>query len=121
MKLEHKFFRLYHFSQALFSFSINNPYKETIIGKGTFNQADIQTVPYFRGKDISLLQNWANNNGINLNITYQDTNEQLDNTIINQGVPSTYRMDKLDKSNTYTVIVARNISGTTENSSDINE
>ena len=104
-----------------FSFSINNPYKETIIGKGTFNQADIQTVPYFRGKNISELQYWANANGINLNITYQDTNEQLDNTIINQGVPSTYRMDKLDKSNTYTVIVARNISGTTENSSDINE
>ncbi len=104
-----------------FSFSINNPYKETIIGKGTFNQADIQTVPYFRGKNISELQYWANANGINLNITYQDTNEQLDNTIINQGVPSTYRMDKLDKSNTYTVIVARNISGTIENSSDINE
>ena len=104
-----------------FSFSINNPYKETIIGKGTFNQADIQTVPYFRGKNISELQYWANENGINLNITYQDTNEQLDNTIINQGVPSTYRMDKLDKSNTYTVIVARNISGTIENSSDINE
>ncbi len=104
-----------------FSFSINNPYKETIIGKGTFNQADIQTVPYFRGKNISELQYWANANGINLNITYQDTNEQLDNTIINQGVPSTYRMDKLDKSNTYTVIVARNISGTIENSSNINE
>ena len=100
-----------------FSFSINKPYKETIIGKGTFNQTDIQTVPYFRGKDISLLQNWANSNGINLNITYQDTNEQANNVIINQGVPSTYRMDMLDKTKTYTVIVARNI---IENTNEIN-
>lgn len=91
-----------------FSFSINNPYKETIIGKGVFNQSDIQTVPYFKGKDISELQYWADTNGISLNITYQDTNEQANNTIVNQGVPSTYRMDMLDKSKTYTVVVARN-------------
>ena len=92
-----------------FSFSINNPYKETIIGKGTFSQSDIQVVPSFRGKDISELQYWANANGISLDITYQDSTEQTDNTIINQGIPSTYRMDMLDKSKTYTVVVARNI------------
>lgn len=103
-----------------FSFSINNPYKETIIGKGIFNQADIQTVPYFRGKDISELQYWSNVNGIKLNITYQDTNEQANNSIINQGVPSTYRMDKLDRSKTYNVIVARNNTIENENN-DINE
>lgn len=103
-----------------FSFSINNPYKETIIGKGIFNQADIQTVPYFRGKDISELQYWSNVNGIKLNITYQDTTEQANNSIINQGVPSTYRMDKLDRSKTYNVIVARNNTIENENN-DINE
>ncbi len=98
-----------------FSFSINAPYKEKIIGKGIYNQSDIQTVPYFRGKNISELQNWANTNSISLNITYQETTEYEDNIIINQGVPSTYRMDKLDRSKTYTVVVAKNISENTNN------
>ena len=91
-----------------FSFSINNPYKEKIIGKGEYYQEDIQTVPNFIGKDVGEINYWANLNGITLNIEYVDNNEKENNTIISQELISTYRIDMLNKNKSYKIVVARN-------------
>ena len=91
-----------------FNFSVNEIYKENTIGKGTFYQQDIEVVPNFKGKDLSIAQTWAINNGISLNVEYKDTNEEINNTIISQSIKPTYRMDKLDKNNPFKIVVAKN-------------
>lgn len=91
-----------------FSFSANKPYKLTTIGKGNFTQADIQTVPNFKGQSINVVQTWANNNGISLVIEYKDDNEQADNTVISQSISSSYRMDKINKNNPLKIVIAKN-------------
>ena len=78
-----------------FNFSINEPYVEKTIGTGTFNQDDIHTLPNFIGKDISELESWALNNNIEYTIKYEDS-YQDDNIILNQNIPATYRLDKIN-------------------------
>ena len=78
-----------------FNFSINEPYVEKTIGTGTFNQDDIHTLPNFIGKDISELESWALNNNIEYTIKYEDSNQD-DNIILNQNIPATYRLDKIN-------------------------
>ena len=102
-----------------FNFSINNPYKEKIIGKGEYYQSDIEIVPNFIGKDLSIVQNFANTYGIKLNIEYQDTNEKVNNSIISQEFISTYRIDKLDRNKSYKIVVARNSLPIENNVTDI--
>lgn len=89
-----------------FNFSINNPYDKSTIGKGIFNQEDIKTVPNFKGKDKSEIEVWARQNGITLIFEYQNS-EKKDNTIISQSIKATTRLDKIDKSKTYKVVLSR--------------
>lgn len=91
-----------------FSFSINNPYKEQIIGKGTFNQDDIKTVPNFVGKDVSIAQNWANENGISMIIEYEENNTISNNIVISQSINPTYRLDKIGNNQTFKIVVSNN-------------
>ena len=89
-----------------FSFSINNPYKEQTIGKGTFNQEDMKTVPNFVGKDVSIAQNWANENGISMVIEYEPNNNVANNVVISQSIKPTYRLDKISSSQTFKIVVS---------------
>lgn len=91
-----------------FSFSINNPYKEQIIGKGTFNQDDIKTVPNFVGKDVSIAQIWANENGISMIIEYETNNTVANNIVISQSINPTYRLDKIGNNQTFKIVVSNN-------------
>lgn len=91
-----------------FNFSINNPYKEPVIGKGNYQQQDIQTVPNFIGKDINIVQTWANNNGINLIVDYKEDTTKDNNIVLSQSISSTYRMDMLNKNTPFKVIVVKN-------------
>ena len=45
-------------------FILNNPYIKETIGKGDFSQNDIKTVPNFVGKNKSVIDSWAYENGI---------------------------------------------------------
>ncbi len=91
-----------------FDFSVNNPYKEIIIGKGNYQQQDIQTVPNFVNKDLSIAQTWAANNGINLIVDYKEDATKDNNIVISQSISSTYRMDMLNKNNPFKVVVIKN-------------
>lgn len=100
-----------------FSFSINNPYKETTIGKGVFNQEAVKTVPNFVGKDKSAVETWANENGINIIIEYEQDSGVSNNLVISQSIPPTYRIDKISNTQTFKIIVS-NYSGTVQNESN---
>ena len=91
-----------------FSFSIKSPYKEQIIGTGSFNQDDIKTVPNFVGKDVSIAQNWANENGISMIIEYEENNTISNNIVISQSINPTYRLDKIGNNQTFKIVVSNN-------------
>lgn len=98
-----------------FSFSIKSPYKEQIIGTGSFNQEDIKTVPNFVGKDVSIAQNWANENGISMIIEYEENNTIANNLVISQSINPTYRLDKIGSNQTFKIVVSNNINIFEEN------
>lgn len=80
-----------------FSFSVNNPYKEKIVGTGVFNQDDIQTVPNFVGSNKSVVENWAYENNIQLIIEYEESNQISNDQVISQSIRPTYRIDKISE------------------------
>ena len=89
-----------------FSFSINKPYEKVTIGKGDFKQQDIKTVPNFVGQNKSVIESWAYENGITLIFEYQDSEKETD-TIISQGIKATFRLDEINKNETYKIVLSR--------------
>jgi LCP family protein required for cell wall assembly len=90
-----------------FSFSINNPYVLSIIGKGTFHQTDIETVPSFKDKDKSIAETWAAARNIKLNIVYEDITEGLDNIVLKQSIPSSYLVSNIKSNTELTITVSK--------------
>lgn len=67
------------------AFDINNPYKETVIGKNIYtNKNSVPLMPDFVRKDISVLQTWANDNGYTVEIIEReiDNNSFSNNAVI---------------------------------------
>lgn len=87
------------------SFSINNPFKSTVIGSGNYTQDDILLVPNFVGKTKEEIELWANNNNIKLSFEYKDSDKD-DDIVISQDIIATYRLDKIDKSKTYNIVLS---------------
>ena len=89
-----------------FNFSINNPYIKETIGKGDFSQNDIKTVPNFVGKNKSVIESWAYENGITLIFEYQNS-EKEDDIIISQSIKPSYRIDKINKNETFKIVLSK--------------
>lgn len=89
-----------------FNFSINNPYVKETIGKGNFKVTEIKTVPNFVGKNKSEIESWAYENGITLIFEYQESEKEND-IIISQGIKASYRLDKINKNETYKVVLSK--------------
>ena len=89
-----------------FSFDVDSPYDEHIIGKGEYSGNSTNTVPDFTGQDSSVAVNWANANGVSLNIQYVSaTNEsQFIGQIIEQSLPANMDINAI-KSSTLTITV----------------
>ena len=56
-----------------FSFSIKEPYKEKIIGKGIYTGGTVVTLPNFVGKNMEEAINFGNKYDININVSYVTT------------------------------------------------
>lgn len=52
-----------------FSFNINNPYEEEIIGKNETSKASLVLLPNFIGKSLSYVNSFCGANGIKVNVT----------------------------------------------------
>lgn len=73
-----------------FSFSINDPYEEMVIGKANYNESSIALLPNFIGQNKDIAINYGKNHGIKVNVTYESTNNvnYRIGQIINQDIPS---------------------------------
>lgn len=81
-----------------FSFDVDEPYTETVIGQGTYKDTSLNLLPNFVGYDKSKAISYGSNYGIKVNVTYvgsmqkegqiisQSLNEGMDITAINKSV-----------------------------------
>ncbi len=66
-----------------FSFNINNPYEEEVIGKDKTSETSLVLVPNFVGKSLSYVNSFCGANGIKVNV-----NGSATGTVISQNVPA---------------------------------
>ena len=97
-----------------FSFDINNPYEETVIGKGYYNESRISLLPNFVGKTKDEVISWANARNINVNIEYvtSDSNEYKVNEVIKQFPESNLDMEYFNKTKGLSITVVEKINET---------
>ena len=73
-----------------FSFSIDNPYEETVIGKDTVGKAAVSKLPDFTGDTEAQARATCNKLGISVNFKYVSTGTGTNNTVIGQNYKSGY-------------------------------
>ncbi len=73
-----------------FSFSIDNPYEETVIGKDTVGKASVTKLPDFTGDTETQAKATCNKLGISVNFKYVTTGTGTNNTVIAQNYKSGY-------------------------------
>ncbi len=80
-----------------FSFDVDNGYKETVLGKGTFSEGYYKyaILPNFTTYSLATAQKWAKENGLTLNINYVKSSTKKDGTIIKQEYPVSKRVDRI--------------------------
>lgn len=93
-----------------FSFDVNNPYQEQIIGKGDYSESRIPLLPDFTGDDVSVATSYGNSNGITISISYKEVTSGYSNgEIIDQSIPSGADVDYITS---LTVTVAKVVNNT---------
>ncbi len=60
-----------------FSFSVNKPYEQELVGNKSYNETKLPTVPDFSKYSYSGAKDWANKNNISIHFINYDTNEEL--------------------------------------------
>lgn len=66
-----------------FSFNVNNPYEEKIIGKDKTSKSSLTLLPNFIGQSLSYVNSFCGSHGIKVNVTGNGTG-----TVITQSVPA---------------------------------
>lgn len=90
-----------------FSFSVDQPYEEVIIGKGEYNESGIALLPSFIGDDSSVAASFCSRYGIPLKIQYVSASypSQRIGQIIDQSLPADMDVDEISKSSGLTITV----------------
>ena len=60
-----------------FSYSIEKPYEQELVGNKTYNESKLPTVPNFSRYTYSQAKDWASRNGKTIHFINYDTNEEL--------------------------------------------
>lgn len=73
-----------------FSFDVNTPYKDTVIGQGYYSEASLPLLKDLTGSTESFARSYANTNNITLNVEYVEAtnSSQKIGDVINQSIPS---------------------------------
>lgn len=71
-----------------FSFDVNNPYEETIIGQGKYNESRISILPSFIGQDKSKAISYGNSHGFSVNVEYVTSTTGFVGQILKQSAPA---------------------------------
>ena len=89
-----------------FSFDINEPYEETIIGKGKYSDAGVSLLPSFVGKKLSEVQSYCSQRGIPLTVNKVKTiSSSYDGMVSTQSLPAGMDASYVSKSKGLTVSV----------------
>lgn len=99
-----------------FSFDVDEPYEEIVIGKGEYNEGTLALLPNFIGYDKSVAINYGNKMGIPVNVkTVEGSYGQDIGQILDQSLASGMDIDYISKSSGLTITVVGSIN---YNSSD---
>ncbi len=90
-----------------FSYSIDEVYEQPVIGKGYSGTVRYKLLTNFVGMKLSAAQTWANNNGVTLKIEYVKSDGKAEDTIIEQDMPESKRIDLIPNA-TVTIKVVKN-------------
>lgn len=88
-----------------FSFDVDEPYKETIIGKGTYKGTTLNLLPNFVGYDKSKAISYGNQYGIKVNVN-TISSAQREGQIINQSLHDGMDITAINKSIGFTITVS---------------
>lgn len=98
-----------------FSFSIDKPYKPTVIGENESGGASVTLLPDFTGSSKSYVSSWCNARGISVNFEYKDvTSGYTQDQVISQSASASTSIADISS---LTVTVANVKTTTTDNSS----
>jgi LCP family protein required for cell wall assembly len=102
-----------------FSFSINEPYEQVVVGKGTYSESSIPLVPNFTAHTKQYAINWGESNGISINFNTIESSEAKysDGQITYQSVPTQSLVSLVSKTKgiTLNIISKMTPSNTTTN------
>ena len=71
-----------------FSFNVDTPYEETVIGKGEYNESGIAILPSFIGYDKSKAIAYGNAHGFNVTVKYVEQSVGTDGQVVSQSTPA---------------------------------
>lgn len=96
--------------QKTFSFDVDEPYEETIIGKGSYNDTTLNLLPNFVGYDKSEAINYGNRYGLKVNVNYV-ASTQKEGQIISQSLHDGMDLTAISKSTGLTITVSDGTGG----------
>ena len=90
-----------------FSFSVDEPYEETIIGQGEYDESGLALLPSFIGYDSSVAISFGSQYGFPVSVQYVSATSpgQFIGQIIDQSLPSNMDVDEISKSTGLTITV----------------
>ena len=101
-----------------FSFSIDKPYKPTVIGENESGGASVTLLPDFTGSSKSYVSSWCNARGISVNFVYKDvTSGYTQDQVISQSASASTSIADISS---LTVTVANVKTTTNDNTSSSN-
>lgn len=96
-----------HEEDKSFSFSINDPYEKTIIGKGPYKTQNSYTLlPDFTGDTEAQSRAWASKHGISIKFQEVETSQHPEGRVFAQDFPANKRTDKISGSVTLSIAKA---------------
>lgn len=90
-----------------FSFSVDDPYEENVIGRDNYNGDNVSLLPDFIGDDESVATSYGNKKGINVNVNYvtSSNSNYTIGQIIDQDLPEGMDLDYISSAGlTITVV-----------------
>lgn len=88
-----------------FSFDVDKPYQETIIGKGNYKENKITLLPNFEGFNKNKAITFGENYGIKININYVNSTQNKDQ-IISQNIHAGIDINYISKNQGITITVS---------------
>lgn len=96
-----------------FSYDINSPYEEEVVGKGSYSGSSVTLLPDFTGKTKSYVENYASAHNLKVSFISKEGTSYKAGTVISQDPPAKMDIDAMSSSKGLTITLASGTSTTT--------